>query len=64
MQISKQTLIIDLASKPYGIDRDIVKREKLNFIEALGLPGKRAPITVSENMKRIIDKVLDEKFNI
>lgn len=53
-QIRKDTLIIDLASKPYGIDRKIVKDEKLNFIEALGLPGKSAPITVAENMYEII----------
>lgn len=38
--VNKETLLIDLASKPYGIDRDIVKRENLNFIEALGLPRK------------------------
>lgn len=39
-EIRKETLIIDLASKPYGIDRNIVERENLNFIEALGLPRK------------------------
>lgn len=38
--VNKETLLIDLSSKPYGIDRDIVKRENLNFIEALGLPRK------------------------
>lgn len=38
--VNKETLLIDLASKPYGIDRDIVKIENLNFIEALGLPRK------------------------
>lgn len=38
--VNKETLLIDLASKPYGIDRDIAKRENLNFIEALGLPRK------------------------
>lgn len=53
-QIRKDTLIIDLASKPFGIDRKIVKDEKLNFVEALGLPGKSAPITVAENMYEII----------
>lgn len=38
--VNKETLLIDLASKPYGIDRDIVKIENLNFIEVLGLPRK------------------------
>lgn len=60
-EVQKDTLVIDLASKPYGIDRKVVKKEKLNFIEALGLPGKSAPITVAENMKKIIDNVLSEK---
>ena len=37
-KVNKETLIIDVASKPYGIDRKIVEEEKLNFIEALALP--------------------------
>ena len=63
-EIRKDTLIIDLASKPYGIDRSIVKQENLNFIEALGLPGKSAPITVAENMYELIKNVLVEKQKI
>ena len=63
-EIKKDTLIIDLASKPYGIDRNIVKQENLNFIEALGLPGKSAPITVAENMYELIKNVLVEKQKI
>ena len=63
-EIRKDTLIIDLASKPYGIDRNIVKQENLNFIEALGLPGKSAPITVAENMYELIKNVLVEKQKI
>lgn len=39
-EIKKETLVIDLASKPYGFDRKMVEQEKLNFIEALGLPRK------------------------
>ena len=63
-EIRKDTLIIDLASKPYGIDRNIVKQENLNFIEALGLPGKSAPTTVAENMYELIKNVLVEKQKI
>ena len=37
-EIRKNALVIDLASKPYGIDRNIVEQEEINFIEALGLP--------------------------
>ena len=53
-QLKKETLIIDLASKPYGIDRKLVEQEKLNFVEALGLPGKSAPTTSAKYMKDII----------
>ena len=63
-KIRKDTLIIDLASKPYGIDRSIVKQENLNFIEALGLPGKSAPITVAENMYEVIKNITLEKQKI
>lgn len=63
-EIRKDTLIIDLASKPYGIDRNIVKQENLNFIEALGLPGKSAPITVAENMYEVIKNIVLEKQRI
>lgn len=63
-KIRKDTLIIDLASKPYGIDRNIVKQENLNFIEALGLPGKSAPITVAENMYEVIKNITLEKQKI
>ena len=63
-KIRKDTLIIDLASKPYGIDRSIVKQENLNFIEALGLPGKSAPITVAENMYEVIKNTILKRQKI
>lgn len=63
-EIRKDTLIIDLASKPYGIDRSIVKQENLNFIEALGLPGKSAPITVAENMYELIKNTILKRQKI
>lgn len=63
-EIRKDTLIIDLASKPYGIDRSIVKQENLNFIEALGLPGKSAPITVAENMYELIKNIILKRQKI
>ena len=50
--IKKETLIIDLAGKPYGIDRKIVEEEKINFIEALGLPRKICTNNISKIYKR------------
>ena len=51
-EIKKETLVIDLASKPYGIDRKIVEQEKLNFIEALGLPRKISTSDISKIYER------------
>ena len=51
-EIKKETLVIDLASKPYGIDRKIAEQEKLNFIEALGLPRKISTNDISKIYER------------
>lgn len=51
-KIRKETLVIDLASKPYGIDRNIVKEEEINFTEALGLPRKICTSNISKIYKR------------
>ena len=64
-EIKKETLIIDLASKPYGIDRKIVEQENLNFIEALGLPRKIGANDISKIYERynkaVCIKRLDNK---
>ena len=51
-EFRKETLVIDLASKPYGIDRKIAEQEKLNFIEALGLPRKISTNNISKVYER------------
>ena len=51
-EFKKETLLIDLASKPYGIDRKIAEQEKLNFIEALGLPRKISTNDISKIYER------------
>ena len=51
-EIKKETLVIDLASKPYGIDRKIAEQENLNFIEALGLPRKISTNNISKIHER------------
>lgn len=47
-KLRRDTLIIDLASKPGGVD--LAEAESLNIktIHALGLPGKTAPVTAGE----------------
>lgn len=51
-------VIIELASKPYGIDFETAKRLGINVIKASGLPGKIAPQTSAENIKNVIEKRL------
>lgn len=44
--------IIDLASKPGGVDLDAAKTFGVNVIWALGLPGKVAPATAGEIIQK------------
>lgn len=59
--VNKETLLIDLASNPGGIDQNAAKELNLKFIWALSLPGKIAPITSAENIKNTIYNILDER---
>jgi len=56
--VKRECLLIDLASKPGGIDRESVKEKKLKFIWALSLPGKVAPTTSAKFIYDIIKKEL------
>lgn len=44
-RIAKDCLLLDLASKPGGLDWEESRKLNLNAIHALALPGKVAPIT-------------------
>lgn len=58
--VRKNTLIIDLASNPGGVDRDEVKIQNLKFVWALALPGKVAPNTSAKFIKNTIYNVINE----
>lgn len=55
---NKETLIIELASAPGGIDFEKAKEYEIKTIKALGLPGKVAPITSAEYIKKTLEKIL------
>ena len=55
--VKDNVLLIDLASNPGGIDRNVVKERKLKFIWALSLPGKVAPTTSAEFIYNMVLKV-------
>lgn len=52
--LSPHSGIIDLASKPGGVDLDGAKTFGTNVIWALGLPGKVAPVTAGEIIKKTV----------
>ncbi len=52
--VKKDCLLIDLASKPGGIDFNIAKEKGIKTIWALALPGKVAPDTSAEFIKNIV----------
>jgi len=56
----KNALIIDLASKPGGVDMDAAKDLGVKVIWALGIPGKTAPVTAGNIIKETICNILDE----
>lgn len=62
-QVKNDTLIIDLASNPGGVDREEVKKHQIKFIWALSLPGKVAPVTSAEFIKETLYNIFDEINN-
>lgn len=59
-RVRDDALIIDLASKPGGVDFSGAKRLSKNVIWALSLPGKTAPVTSGEIIKEAIMNILAE----
>lgn len=58
--VSKDVLLIDLASSPGGIDGDTAKNMGLKFVWALALPGKVAPKTTAGFIKNVIYNILSD----
>ena len=60
--VDNKPYILDIASYPYGIDSDIVKKynDKISYKLYLGIPSIYAPKEASE----ILLKVLEEEINI
>ena len=59
-KLSKNSLIVDLASKPGGVDIDKAKEYQVTAISAQGLPGKVAPITAAKVIKDTIYNIIKE----
>ncbi|MDR7855788.1 dipicolinate synthase subunit DpsA [Tissierella sp.] len=60
VKMKKESLIVDLASIPGGIDFKKAEELEIKTIWALGLPGKVAPITAAKVMKETIYNIVGE----
>ncbi len=58
--VSPETLIVDLASSPGGVDFGFAKECGIKTVQALSLPGKVAPETSAETMSKVIFNILKE----
>jgi len=59
-RVAANSLIIDLASDNGGVDYCYALSHGIKVIHALSLPGKVAPETAAENLKRVIYNILAE----
>lgn len=59
-KINRECLIIDLASKPGGVDFEKARQLGLKAIWALSLPGKVAPVTAAKYIKDTLYNIIEE----
>lgn len=61
-ELKSGALVVDLASRPGGVDAEAARALGVRHIHALGLPGKWAPDSAAEAVKEAIYNILGE-FN-
>jgi dipicolinate synthase subunit A len=54
-------LVLDLASKPGGVDLDAAQQLGRRVIWALSLPGKTAPVTAGEIIAETVSHLIKEQ---
>lgn len=59
-KLSKDCLVIDLASKPGGVDLESAKELGIKVKWELGVPGKVAPITAANAIKEAVYNIIVE----
>ncbi|MGN0585741.1 MAG: dipicolinate synthase subunit DpsA [Oscillospiraceae bacterium] len=60
-ELKKDCLVVDLASKPGGVDFEAAAQHGIRALWLLSLPGKAAPLTAGETIGRTIINILDER---
>ncbi len=59
-RIRNDCLVIDLASKPGGVDFERARSMGIKVIWALSLPGKVAPVTAAKFIKEAVYNIIEE----
>lgn len=59
--VKRETLIVDLASKPGGVDFEVAKMLGLKVVWALSLPGKVAPVSAGKIIASTVLNILKER---
>ena len=60
-EVPPSTLIIDLASRPGGVDREAASERGIKTVWALGIPGKTSPTTAGSIIRKTVTNVLHEE---
>lgn len=54
----KDVVMIEIASKPGGFDKEYAKQKGIKVINAQGIPGKEMPMTAAKFIKGVIEKYI------
>ena len=60
-RLGRETLLIDLASRPGGVDFEAAARLGVRAVWALSLPGKTAPVTAGRIIGQTIRNIIKEE---
>ncbi len=60
-EFPEDTLFVELASRPFGIDMESAAKIGRQVIMASGLPGKTAPVTAGRAVGEVIVRTIDER---
>ena len=60
LKLNRESIVIDIASSPGGVDMEKAKELGIKVIWALGLPGKVAATTSGSIIKNTIYNVMEE----
>ncbi|MDD4124598.1 MAG: dipicolinate synthase subunit DpsA [Eubacteriales bacterium] len=59
--LGKDTLVIDLAARPGGVDFDSARQHGIKVVWALSLPGKTSPVTAGEIIQKACVNILKQE---